>query len=80
MPQYCIQVPGMPPLFVRCAGCSGDALQMALRPQGLACFRVERRSKGGHQWWFAATFKPGSIDPAVTEELTLSVSVDRIEG
>lgn len=52
---------------------------MALRPKGLAGFRVDRRAQGGDQWWFQAKFKPGSIDPSTTEELTLQVSVDRIE-
>jgi hypothetical protein len=40
---------------------------------------VERRSKDGRQWWFQVNFKPGSIDPATTEELTRLVSVDLIE-
>ena len=79
MPVYCVEVPGLPPLSVSCVGCSGDALQLALREQGLANFRVERRSKDGRQWWFQVNFKPGSIDPATTEELTRLVSVDLIE-
>lgn len=79
VPLYCVEVPGLPPLSVSCAGCSGDALQLALREQGLENFRVERRSKDGRQWWFKATFEPGSIDPATSEGLTRLVSVDLVE-
>jgi hypothetical protein len=71
MPVYSVEVPGLPPLSVTCAGCSGDALQLALREQG--------RSKDGRQWWFQANFKPGTIDPATTGGLTRLVSVDLIE-
>ena len=79
MPVYCVEVPGLPPVSVTCAGCSGDALQLALREQGLDNFRVERRSKDGRQWWFQANFKPGTIDPATHGGLTRLVSVDLIE-
>lgn len=79
VPLYCVEVPGLPPLSVSCAGCSGDALQLALQKQGLENFRVERRSKDGRQWWFQATFEPGSIDPATSEGLTRLVSVDLVE-
>jgi len=79
MPVYCVEVPGLPPVSVTCAGCSGDALQMALREQRLHDFRVERRSKDGRQWWFQANFKPGINGLSGTGGLTRLVSVKLIK-
>jgi uncharacterized protein YqjF (DUF2071 family) len=79
MPVYRLEVPGLTPLTVSCVGCSGDALQLALREHGLVSFRVERRSKDGRNWWFQANFKPDTIQPADIEGLTKLIQVSCVE-
>ena len=45
---------------VECSGCSGDALLLALQDEQIDCWKVNRKSLDGRDWFFDVTIAGAS--------------------